>query len=262
MTTRKPEAWEGVSPLGAVDYDSVTVMAFLAEQFPDEDPATLFAREAYARRFNCWIQDQETGKHHSIEHHHWFHATVDGVKKSKDSPYFEWDPKTGWGRLFPQPDRDGRFIGGGARLRGPTAVAAGYVFANRAEVDNLLPESLPDMTDQGAANELPAQSEDDKPPAQPDPPRSDQRPKAAKGGRVGNPAFVRGPYYEKLEERLESQAKVLKDAGDSLQNWFVGMSRREFLNAVKPALADIAKLPSDRTLYDAGRIIVAKIEKR
>ncbi len=89
----------------------------------------------------------------------------------------------------------------------------------------------------------------------------DEHGTAPKKGHVGNPAFVRGPYYKKLEKRLESQARVLKKPGDNLSDWFNGMNRRQFREAVEPALND-ADLPTDRTLYDAGKKIVAEIENR
>ena len=79
--------------------------------------------------------------------------------------------------------------------------------------------------------------------------------------RRGNPNWIRGPYYEPLRQCLRSQAKILKKNEESLCHWFEGLRRSEFCELVKPALSGI-DLPSDRTLYDTGRKIVAEIEKR
>ena len=105
----------------------------------------------------------------------------------------------------------------------------------------------------GPDPETKAESTDDK--------QSSQKPSPApKKERRGNPTFICGPYYEKLEKCLKSKARVLKREGDNLRDWFDGMSRSEFCKTVKPALASIGKLPTDRTLHDSGRKIVAKIE--
>lgn len=55
--------------------------------------------------------------------------------------------------------------------------------------------------------------------------------------RRGNPNFTRGPYYEPLKKCLRSRAKLLKKRGESLCYWFEGLSRKEFRELVKPALA-------------------------
>ena len=87
----------------------------------------------------------------------------------------------------------------------------------------------------------------------------EEKPEPAKS-RGGNPAFVR-PYYETLEKRLLSQARVLENNGNTLRDWFEGMDRREFRKAVDDALRNF-DLPSDRALYDAGKLIVTDLEKR
>jgi hypothetical protein len=87
-----------------------------------------------------------------------------------------------------------------------------------------------------------------------------QKSESAKSRR-GNPKWIRGPYYEPLRNCLRSKAKMLKKNEESLCHWFEGLSRSEFCKSVKPALDGI-DLPSDRTLYDNGRKIVAEIEKR
>ena len=77
--------------------------------------------------------------------------------------------------------------------------------------------------------------------------------------RRGNPNWKRGSYYKPLRDCLRSRANILKKNEESLCDWFEGLTRREFCELVKPALGGI-KLPSDRTLYDSGRKIVAEIE--
>ena len=84
---------------------------------------------------------------------------------------------------------------------------------------------------------------------------------APEKGRAGNPKWVRGPYYERLERCLLSQAKVLEMNGENLRVWFDGKSRREFREEVEDALRGF-KLPSDRVLREMGKTIVTKIEKR
>ncbi len=79
--------------------------------------------------------------------------------------------------------------------------------------------------------------------------------------RRGNPKCIRGPYYEPLRKRLSSQAKLLEKNEESLAIWFDNLQPREFCTLVKPALDGI-NLPTDRTLYDAGRQIVDEIENR
>ncbi len=79
--------------------------------------------------------------------------------------------------------------------------------------------------------------------------------------RRGNPGWAHGPYYEPLKKCLRSKAEVLKKNGRTLRDWFEGLSRSKFRDKVTPALDGI-DLPSDRTLYNAGRKIVTEIENR
>jgi hypothetical protein len=85
---------------------------------------------------------------------------------------------------------------------------------------------------------------------------------APKKERRGNPNFARGEYYEILEKRLKSMAISFNEKGQNLGEWFDGMTYVEFREAVELAFLNKCELPSDRTLHDSGRKIVAKIENR
>jgi hypothetical protein len=136
-----------------------------------------------------------------------------------------------------------------------------------AKKDNTaIPDPPPEL--QELNNDLAPENPEDEPapprkkPAEPDSSNDadNQKSESAKSQR-GNPNWVRGPYYEPLRERLLSQANILAKKGESLHDWFHGLRPREFCTLVKPALDGI-KLPTDRTLYDAGGNIVTEIENR
>ena len=117
--------------------------------------------------------------------------------------------------------------------------------------------SGPDQTDaenvvpQGDAREAEQGAPDD----------ADTRKSKSARPQRGNPNWVRGPFYSPLEKCLRSKAKVLKNNGRTLHDWFEGLSHREFRDEVTPTLSGI-KLPMDRHLYDTGKKLVSKIEKR